>query len=50
MATPAESEHTRICLIPKRRSRIYGGIAQLVEHRLCKPEVVGSIPSTSTRI
>ena len=25
-----------------------GGIAQLGEHRLCKPRVVGSSPSTST--
>ena len=26
-----------------------GGIAQLGEHRLCKPGVVGSIPTASTK-
>ena len=26
----------------------HGGVAQLGERRLCKPEVVGSIPITST--
>ena len=28
---------------------ILGGVAQLGERRLCKPEVIGSIPFTSTR-
>ena len=27
-----------------------GGVAQLGERRLCKPEVVGSIPSASTNV
>ena len=31
-----------------RRKKPNGGIAQLGEHRLCKPRVVGSSPSTST--
>jgi hypothetical protein len=26
-----------------------GGVAQLGERRLCKPEAIGSIPFTSTR-
>ena len=32
-----------------RRSSHEGGIAQLGERLLCKQEVVGSIPSASTR-
>jgi hypothetical protein len=31
-------------------SGITGGVAQLGERRLCKPEVIGSIPFTSTRL
>ena len=30
--------------------RVRGAIAQLGEHRLCKPRVVGSIPTGSTKI
>jgi hypothetical protein len=29
---------------------ILGGVAQLGERRLCKPEVIGSIPFTSTKV
>jgi hypothetical protein len=29
---------------------ISGGVAQLGERRLCKPEVIGSIPFTSTNV
>jgi hypothetical protein len=32
----------------RRRWRRFGGIAQLVEHVLCKHEVTGSIPVAST--
>ena len=28
---------------------LYGGIAQLVERRLCKPNVAGSSPTASTK-
>ena len=37
------------CLIFRVLPEIYGGIAQLGEHLLCKQGVVGSIPSTSTK-
>ena len=30
--------------------RARGGIAQLVERRLCKPEVAGSSPTASTNL
>ena len=33
----------------RRRWRRFGGIAQLVEHVLCKHEVTGSIPVASTK-
>jgi hypothetical protein len=32
------------------RKSLYGGIAQLGEHLLCKQGVVGSIPSASTNL
>ena len=32
----------------KFRGKVRGAVAQLGEHRLCKPEVVGSIPISST--
>ena len=35
-------------IISSRRFLGKGGVAQLGERRLCKPEVVGSIPSAST--
>ena len=31
-----------------RKERMYGGIAQLVEHLPCKQGVIGSNPITST--
>ena len=31
------------------RMCLYGGIAQLVERRLCKPNVAGSSPTASTK-
>ena len=34
--------------IGTHKTALRGGIAQLGEHRLCKPRVVGSSPSTST--
>ena len=43
------------CINPKfgwaiwiRRERSVGAVAQLGERRFCKPEVVGSIPISST--
>ena len=33
-----------------RRPRGFGAVAQLGERGLCKPEVVGSIPISSTRL
>ena len=32
------------------RSDTFGAVAQLGERRLCKPEVVGSIPISSTNV
>ena len=36
-------------LNPDPGERALGGVAQLVERLLCKQEVIGSIPFTSTR-
>jgi hypothetical protein len=37
-------------LLAKGKSEAFlGGVAQLGERRLCKPEVIGSSPFTSTR-
>ncbi len=35
---------------PPRSERLSGAVAQLGERGLCKPEVVGSIPISSTRV
>ncbi len=32
------------------RERFHGAVAQLGEHRLCKPRVAGSIPVRSTKV
>ena len=40
---PAQAE-----TLPDPASRANGGIAQLVERRLCKPNVAGSSPTAST--
>ncbi len=32
----------------QRRLKSYGAVAQLVEHLLCKQDVIGSIPFSST--
>jgi hypothetical protein len=39
--------HLKLKVMPEG---ILGGVAQLGERRLCKPEVIGSIPFTSTRV
>ena len=38
------------CLIFRVLPEIYGGIAQLGEHLLCKQGVIGSIPIISTSV
>jgi hypothetical protein len=35
---------------PPRSERLSGAVAQLGERGLCKPEVVGSIPISSTKV
>jgi hypothetical protein len=44
---PGQGEHGRRA--PRHRGAARGAVAQLGERLLCKQEVVGSIPSSSTR-